>query len=229
MQAVKEEYCMIKTQNVSKTYSNGSKETYALRDISINIERGEYVSILGKSGSGKTTLMNILGLLDTPSTGMLYIDNENMSSVGSKKRALCRNNKIGYIFQSFYLEPSYTVYMNIEVPLLIAGIGKSERIVKIREVLEKIGLYDKRSNKVAELSGGEKQRVCIARALVNDPSIILADEPCGNLDTFNASHILNLFDELNRTGRTIIMITHNEEHAQRAHRIIHMCDGKVIL
>ncbi len=220
---------MIKTQNLSKVFKNGSRQLYALRDVSIEIDTGEYVAILGRSGSGKTTLMNILGLLDMPSAGNLYIDNENMNTSASKERALFRNQRIGYIFQSFYLEPSYKVWMNIEVPLLIAGMGKRQRRERIRDVLKRVGLYDKREDRAAVLSGGEKQRVCIARAIVNDPDIILADEPCGNLDTFNADVILDLFHQLHKTGKTIIMITHNEEHAKRADRIIHMCDGKVEL
>jgi len=218
---------MIKCNHLIKEYGNGEK-FYALSDVSLEIEKGEFVAITGKSGSGKTTVMNMIGLIDNPTSGSVIIEDKDTSKLNGKEQANLRNQKLGYIFQSFYLEPSYSVYKNVEMPLLVAGVSEKERRERIEAVLEKVDLKSKIKESAKNLSGGEKQRVCIARALINEPEIILADEPCGNLDSENTHVIMGILTQLNQEGKTIVLITHSKEEAEWARRIINMKDGKII-
>lgn len=218
----------IKISNVSKCYRIGNNMVKALDNVSVTINKGEYVAIRGKSGSGKSTLLNVIGLTDKPSEGAVLFDDRDVSGYSNKDISVIRNKEIGYIFQSFYLEPTYSVRMNVEMPLLIANVSAKERKNRIADVLGEVGLASKINNKAYELSGGERQRACIARALVNNPDIILADEPCGNLDSENSDIVLGLLSELNRQGKTIVLVTHSEEDAKNATRTIFMKDGKII-
>lgn len=220
---------MILIDNVSKIYSSGGNETTALDKVNITINDGEFISILGMSGSGKTTLLNLIGGLDNPTSGKIVIDNVNFSEMTDKEGSDFRNKNIGYIFQMFYLEPSFTVYENVSIPLIINGKKKKEYDVRVYELLKKVSLDDKANKLVSNLSGGEKQRVCIARALANDPKYILADEPTGSLDSQNGEIVLEYLKYLNFLGKTIIFITHNEEFANKySSRIIKLKDGKII-
>ena len=214
--------------NLYKEYKMGDSVSCVLNDVSLRVNEGEYLAICGASGSGKSTLLNILGLIDLPTKGKVFWEGRDVSDYPDNRRTCLRNQKIGYVFQSFYLEPHYTSYQNVEMPLIIAGIPKKERKERIEKALETVGLSDRMKNKAGTLSGGEQQRVCIARALVNQPSVILADEPCGNLDSDNTESVLELFDRLHEEGKTIIMVTHSREDALRAERIISMRDGKII-
>lgn len=218
----------IKISNVSKCYRIGNNMVKALDYVSVTINKGEYVAIRGKSGSGKSTLLNVIGLTDKPSEGAVLFDDRDVSGYSNKDISVIRNKEIGYIFQSFYLEPTYSVRMNVEMPLLIANVSAKERKNRVADVLGEVGLASKINNKAYELSGGERQRACIARALVNNPDIILADEPCGNLDSENSDIVLGLLSELNRQGKTIVLVTHSEEDAKNATRTIFMKDGKII-
>mgnify|MGYP000894974753 CR=1 FL=1 len=221
---------MIEIINVSKKFNSSGEgnEFWALKDINLTIETGEFVAIVGRSGSGKSTLMNLIGTLDKPTSGNIYIDKEDIVNVTNQKKELYRNQKMGFIFQAFYLEPTYTVYENVEMPMLIKGVSHKERRKAIEESLSKVGLLHKAYERAKFLSGGEQQRVSIARALVNNPGIILADEPCGNLDSNNSNQVMNILAELNLEGKTVIMITHNMEDANKAKRIITIYDGKII-
>ncbi len=220
---------MISINNVSKIYSSGESETKALDDINININDGEFISILGMSGSGKTTLLNLIGGLDNPTSGKITIDDVSFSEMNDKEASAFRNKNIGYIFQLFYLEPSFTVYENVSIPLIINGKKKKDYDVRIHELLKKVALDEKANKRVSNLSGGEKQRVCIARALANDPKYILADEPTGSLDSQNGEIVLEYLKYLNSLGKTIVFITHNEEFANKySSRIIRLKDGKII-
>ena len=214
--------------NLYKEYKMGDSVSCVLNDVSLQVNEGEYLAICGASGSGKSTLLNILGLIDLPTKGKVFWEGRDVSDYPDNRRTCLRNQKIGYVFQSFYLEPHYTSYQNVEMPLIIAGIPKKERKERIEKALETVGLSDRMKNKAGTLSGGEQQRVCIARALVNQPSVILADEPCGNLDSDNTESVLELFDRLHEEGKTIIMVTHSREDALRAERIISMRDGKIV-
>lgn len=218
----------IKISNVSKCYRIGNNMVKALDNVSVTINKGEYVAIRGKSGSGKSTLLNVIGFTDKPSEGAVLFDDRDVSGYSNKDISVIRNKEIGYIFQSFYLEPTYSVRMNVEMPLLIANVSAKERKNRVADVLGEVGLASKINNKAYELSGGERQRACIARALVNNPDIILADEPCGNLDSENSDIVLGLLSELNRQGKTIVLVTHSEEDAKNATRTIFMKDGKII-
>lgn len=218
----------IKISNVSKCYRIGNNMVKALDNVSVTINKGEYVAIRGKSDSGKSTLLNVIGLTDKPSEGAVLFDDRDVSGYSNKDISVIRNKEIGYIFQSFYLEPTYSVRMNVEMPLLIANVSAKERKNRVADVLGEVGLASKINNKAYELSGGERQRACIARALVNNPDIILADEPCGNLDSENSDIVLGLLSELNRQGKTIVLVTHSEEDAKNATRTIFMKDGKII-
>ena len=210
---------VIETKDIKKTYKMGVEEVRALRSVSITIDRGEYVAFMGPSGSGKSTLMNIIGCLDTP-TGGIYILNEN-------ELAEIRNKEIGFVFQTFNLLPRATCLENVALPLIYAGYNKSDRQDKAFMALKSVGLEDRTHHKPNELSGGQRQRVATARALVNDPSIILADEPTGNLDSKTSLDIMGLFHELHQKGNTIIMVTHEDDIAHFAHRIIRLRDGIV--
>ena len=218
---------IILLQNISKIYKIGTIEVPALRSITIDIEINEYVAIMGPSGSGKSTLMNLIGCLDTPSQGVYALNNHDVSSLTDDQLAAVRNREIGFVFQTFNLLPRYDVLGNVQLPLIYAGTAKSERINRAKEVIEQVGLSDRMHHKPNELSGGQRQRVAVARALVSNPSIILADEPTGNLDSKTSVDIMRLFSNIHRKGNTIILVTHEEDIARYAHRIIRLRDGLV--
>ena len=204
------------------------KDFYALKETNLKIEDGEFVAIIGESGSGKSTLLNIIGQIDVPSSGEIIINGENTVDLDDNEVAKLRNSTFGFVFQSFYLEPTYTVYSNVEIPLVLKGMKRKERKQRIEEVLNSVDMQDKEKNKASNLSGGEMQRVAIARAIAANPPIILADEPCGNLDTNNGEIVMQLLKQLNDEGQTVIMVTHNPEHAKWAKRIIKLSDGEIV-
>ena len=218
---------VIRTEHIAKVYVMGTEEVHALRDISITIKQGEYVALMGPSGSGKSTLMNMIGCLDTPSKGQYFLDGQDVSRMTDNQLAEVRNKKIGFVFQTFNLLPRSTALDNVTLPLIYAGFSKSERVVRGEKVLNQVGLGDRMSHQPNELSGGQRQRVAVARALVNNPALILADEPTGNLDSKTSIEIMGLFQEIHRNGNTIVVVTHEEEIAQHAHRIIRLKDGLV--
>jgi len=218
---------IISIEHIAKIYQVGLEEVHALADVSLEINRNDYVAIMGPSGSGKSTLMNIIGCLDTPSKGIYMFENENVSQMNDNQLAEIRNRKIGFVFQTFNLLPRSTALHNVELPLIYAGLPKSVRMERAYDALEKVGLADRVDHKPNELSGGQRQRVAIARALVTQPSIILADEPTGNLDTKTGNDIMALFEELRDNGNTIILVTHEEDIAKHAQRIIRLRDGLV--
>lgn len=218
---------VIHTEKLCKTYHLGSETVRALVDVDLAIERGDFVALMGPSGSGKSTLMNILGCLDTPTSGRYILNGSDVSELFDDELAEIRNREIGFIFQTFNLLPRYSALENVALPLIYAGIKKEEREERAREVLDQVDLSERTHHKPNELSGGQRQRVATARALVNDPSIILADEPTGNLDSKTSSEIMDLIDELHRKGNTIILVTHEDEIAERARRKVHLRDGKI--
>ncbi|MEN7546335.1 ABC transporter ATP-binding protein [Rapidithrix thailandica] len=218
---------VIRTKDISRTYQMGSETINALKSISIQINRGEYVAFMGPSGSGKSTLMNIIGCLDSPSGGAYFLNGQDVSNMSENELAEVRNKEIGFVFQTFNLLPRSSSIENVALPLVYAGYSKAEREEKALQALENVGLGNRYKHKPNELSGGQRQRVAIARALVNNPSIILADEPTGNLDTKTSYDIMDLFDQLHSMGNTIIMVTHEEDIAQYAHRIVRMRDGLI--
>lgn len=218
---------IIQTDDISKMYRMGAEEIHALQSVSITIQRGEYVAFMGPSGSGKSTLMNIIGCLDTPSGGTYVLNGHDVSNMSDNQLADVRNREIGFVFQSFNLLPRATSLDNVALPLIYAGYGKSERHEMAREALRSVGLAERALHRPNELSGGQRQRVAIARALVNNPSIILADEPTGALDTRTSHEIMELFEALYARGNTIIMVTHEEDIALHAHRIVRLRDGLV--
>ena len=218
---------VIQTREISKKYVMGSETIHALKSISIEIERGEYVAFMGPSGSGKSTLMNIIGCLDSPSGGTYVLNSNDVSDLTENELAEIRNKEIGFVFQTFNLLPRQTALENVALPLIYAGLGREDRHEKAMAALDGVGLADRAKHKPNELSGGQRQRVAIARALVNNPSIILADEPTGNLDTKTSYSIMELFQELHDKGNTIIMVTHEEDIATYAHRIVRLRDGLV--
>ncbi|WP_311136414.1 ABC transporter ATP-binding protein [Hymenobacter aerilatus] len=218
---------IIQTTNISKVYRMGMEEIHALQSVSISINRGEYVAFMGPSGSGKSTLMNIVGCLDTPSGGRYVLNNNDVSHMSDNQLADVRNREIGFVFQSFNLLPRATALDNVALPLIYAGYGKSERQERAREALRSVGLAERALHRPNELSGGQRQRVAIARALVNDPSIILADEPTGALDSKTSHEIMDLFEALYAKGNTIIMVTHEEDIANYAHRVVRLRDGLI--
>ena len=218
---------IIETSKIAKIYKMGSETVNALQSVSIDINKGEYVAFMGPSGSGKSTLMNIIGCLDTPTHGEYVLNNNNVSHLTENELAEIRNKEIGFVFQTFNLLPRATSLDNVALPLIYAGLGKAEREERAIEALESVGLGDRYRHKPNELSGGQRQRVAIARALVNNPSIILADEPTGNLDTKTSYDIMDLFQRLHDGGNTIIMVTHEDDIAHYAHRIIRLRDGLV--
>jgi putative ABC transport system ATP-binding protein len=216
---------IIKMENLGKIYSTGKIEVEALKNVDLSISKGEFVSIMGPSGSGKSTLMNIIGCLDRSTSGHYELDGVNISSMDDIELAKIRNIKIGFVFQSFNLLPRITALQNIELPMIYAGHGKKERRKRAVEALERVGLVERMDHKPNELSGGQKQRVAIARALVNNPALILADEPTGNLDTASGEDIMAVFQELNREGVTIVLVTHEPDIAQHTRRIVKFRDG----
>lgn len=218
---------IIETHNISKVYKMGTNIVNALQSISINIDKGEYVAFMGPSGSGKSTLMNIVGCLDSPTEGSYMLNNQLVSEMTENELAQVRNKEIGFVFQTFNLLPRASALENVALPLIYAGYSKSDRNEMAMEALENVGLADRWHHKPNELSGGQRQRVAIARALVNSPSIILADEPTGNLDTKTSTDIMGLFQDLHDKGNTIIMVTHEDDIAHYAHRIIRLRDGLV--
>lgn len=218
---------VIKLKEIVKHYFVGKQVVRALRSVDINIKKNEYVAIMGPSGSGKSTLMNIIGCLDTLTDGQYVLNGTDVSKLSDDELAEIRNKEIGFVFQTFNLLPRYSSLENVVLPLIYAGVSKSDRITKGEEVLKSVGLDDRMDHKPNELSGGQRQRVAVARALVNDPSIILADEPTGNLDSKTSIDIMNLFHDIHKKGNTIILVTHEEDIAMYAHRIIRLRDGKV--
>jgi putative ABC transport system ATP-binding protein len=219
---------MIQVSHVSKIYTTGDVETKALDDVSFKIENGEFVAIMGPSGSGKSTLMHIIGALDTPTSGTYILDGENVETLSDDELADIRNRKIGFVFQFFNLLPRTSALKNVELPMIYGGIKKDEREKIARKFLELVDLSNRLGNAPNQLSGGQQQRVAIARSLVMNPSIILADEPTGNIATVQAEEIMAIFQKLNKEGRTIVMITHEPEIAEHAKRIIHIRDGKIV-
>lgn len=218
---------LIETQDLWKTYVMGSEEIHALRGVSIAIQRGEYVAIMGPSGSGKSTLMNLIGCLDTPSKGSYLLNGKQVSQMNDDELARIRNEEIGFVFQTFNLLPRATALHNVELPLVYAGVTAKDRIERAKGALAKVELQERMSHRPNELSGGQRQRVAIARALVNNPSILLADEPTGNLDSKTGVEIMALFERLHTSGNTIVLVTHEADIAAHAHRVIHIRDGKV--
>ena len=218
---------LIETRDLWKTYVMGEEEIHALRGVSIQIERGEYVAIMGPSGSGKSTLMNLIGCLDTPTKGSYLLNNKEVAAMNDDELARIRNEEIGFVFQTFNLLPRATALHNVELPLVYAGMPSKARLERAREALEKVELTSRATHKPNELSGGQRQRVAIARALVNNPSILLADEPTGNLDSKTGAEIMGLFERLHKGGNTIVLVTHEPDVAAFAYRSIHIRDGKV--
>jgi putative ABC transport system ATP-binding protein len=218
---------LITTHDLWKTYVMGDEEIHALRGLSINIERGEYVAIMGPSGSGKSTLMNLIGCLDTPSKGSYQLNGKEVASMDDDDLARIRNEEIGFVFQTFNLLPRATALHNVELPLVYAGVSSKDRQIRAMQALEKVELTARSNHRPNELSGGQRQRVAIARALVNNPSILLADEPTGNLDSKTGEEIMSVFAKLHGGGNTIILVTHEADIAAHAHRVIYVRDGQV--
>ena len=219
---------LLAIRDLRKIYKVGSEQVRALDGIDLVVFPGEYIAIMGASGSGKSTLMNLLGCLDTPTSGSYRLNGVAVEGLDDEEFAAIRNEEIGFVFQTFNLLARTTALQNVELPLVYAGVGKSERRKKAARALERVGLGDRMKHRSNELSGGQRQRVAIARALVNDPSILLADEPTGNLDSATSGEIMELFDELNRAGNTVIVVTHEDDIAAHAHRIVTLRDGKII-
>jgi len=218
---------IISIKNLKKTYIMGAEKVHALKSVTLDIQKNEYVALMGPSGSGKSTLMNLLGCLDTPTAGEYVLNNENVSTLDDGELAEVRNKEIGFVFQTFNLLPRLSSLENVALPLVYAGVSKTDRLDKAEDTLTKVGLGDRVEHKPNELSGGQRQRVAIARALVNDPAIILADEPTGNLDTKTSIEIMEIFEKLHEAGNTIIVVTHEPDIAAHAHRIIRLRDGLI--
>jgi putative ABC transport system ATP-binding protein len=219
---------VIQVHDVRKTYSSGSLEVEALRGVSFDISAGEYVAVMGPSGSGKSTLMHILGCLDVPTSGTFFLAGEDVSTMSEEELAHVRNRRIGFVFQQFNLLPSLNAWRNVELPLVYAGLSRPDRKERALAALDRVGLASRVEHRPGELSGGQQQRVAVARALVTDPALILADEPTGNLDSRSAKDVLDLMDELHQTGRTLILITHEQDVADTAQRTMRILDGQIL-
>ncbi|HEV2989073.1 MAG TPA: ABC transporter ATP-binding protein [Candidatus Angelobacter sp.] len=219
--------CIISTEDLWKTYQMGAEQVHALRGVTVSIDRGEYVAIMGPSGSGKSTLMNLIGCLDTPTKGSYWLNGNLVSDLDDDELARIRNKEIGFVFQTFNLLARATALHNVELPLIYSGTPSQERIERAKSALRAVDLEDRMNHKPNELSGGQRQRVAIARALVNNPSIILADEPTGNLDSQTGNEIMALFADLHSRGNTIVLVTHEADIAENAHRVVHIKDGVV--
>jgi putative ABC transport system ATP-binding protein len=219
---------MIRLEKLSREFQVGNQVVHALDEVDLEIKDNEYVSIMGVSGSGKSTLLNILGLLDTPTSGDYILSGINTSKMDDDEMAGIRSTKIGFIFQSFHLIPRLTAFENVEMPMILSGINPTERKMKVSSALEKVGLTDRSDHKPEQLSGGQRQRVAIARSIVMEPDVLLADEPTGNLDSTSGREVLKLIEELNSSGLTLIVVTHDREMGERSNRLIRLKDGKVI-
>lgn len=218
---------VIDLQGVGRSYVMGQEQIHALRSVTFSIARGEYVALMGPSGSGKSTLMNLIGCLDTPSKGTYFLSGQEVSRMDDQQLAEVRNREIGFVFQTFNLLPRLTALENVALPLVYAGVSRLERLERAAEVLDRVGLTSRMKHKPNELSGGQRQRVAVARALVNRPSILLADEPTGNLDSKTSIDIMNLFADIHSQGNTIVLVTHEEEIARYAHRVVRLRDGNI--
>ena len=218
---------LIRVQDVWKTYQVGDQQVHALRGLSLDVEKGEYTALMGPSGSGKSTLMNMLGCLDTPTSGKYHLAGEDVGTLDDDALADIRNRRIGFVFQTFNLMPRYTALENVALPMVYAGLGAAERTARAQEVLHQVGLGDRMDHRPNELSGGQRQRVAVARALANRPDLLLADEPTGNLDTKTSIEIMALFEEIHAAGNTVIIVTHEEDIAAHTHRIVRLRDGVV--
>lgn len=219
---------LIRLEDLRRSYTMGSSVVHALAGVSLDVHRNEYLAIMGPSGSGKSTLMNIIGCLDRPTSGEYWLAAEPVSQMNDRQLARLRNERIGFVFQTFHLLPRMTAIANVEVPLIYAGVKRRERHRKALDVLTTVGLGDRVTHRPSEMSGGERQRVAVARALVTEPSILLADEPTGNLDSVTGDGIMSLFDDLHAAGNTLIVVTHEQEIAERARRIVRLSDGNVV-
>ncbi len=218
---------IIRLKDITRTYVVGTQQVKALRSVSLSVYRNEFVALMGPSGSGKSTLMNILGCLDTPTSGQYILNNKDVSKLNDDALAEIRNKEIGFVFQTFNLLPRSTALENVMLPQIYAGVSKEERLKRANIVIDSVGLTDRATHKPNELSGGQRQRVAIARALVNSPSIILADEPTGNLDSITSYEIMGILEDIHKAGNTIILVTHEEDIAQYAHRIVRLKDGEI--
>jgi putative ABC transport system ATP-binding protein len=217
----------IKTRNLQRRYRMGGELIYALRGVDLTVERGEYLAIMGPSGSGKSTLMNMIGCLDTPDEGEYWLNGKLVSDMNDRELAKVRNKEVGFVFQTFNLLPRANALHNVELPLIYAGMKRKDRLERAKRALERVGLEDRMMHRPSEMSGGQRQRVAVARALVTDPSILLADEPTGNLDSTTSRDIMGLFDELHGAGHTIVLVTHEADIAKHARRAIHLRDGTI--
>ncbi|MBX7151643.1 ABC transporter ATP-binding protein [bacterium] len=218
---------VIDIRNITKLYRIGTEEVHALRGVSLSVQKNEYIALMGPSGSGKSTLMNVIGCLDTPTSGEYFFEGEDVANMSDDQLAEIRNRKIGFVFQNFNLIPRSNVFHNVELPMIYAGMSAPERRKRTVEAIEKVGLGERMKHKPNELSGGQRQRVAIARALVNNPAIILADEPTGNLDSKTGEEIMMVFEDLYKAGQTIILVTHEEDIASHARRVVRLKDGVV--
>jgi putative ABC transport system ATP-binding protein len=218
---------VIELENVSKIYQMGHAKLVALKNVNLKINKGEYIAVLGPSGSGKSTLLHMMGILDVPTSGKIYVEGREVSQLSEDERARIRGKKIGFVFQLFNLIPSLTALENAALPMMVYGVEKEERERRARELLEKLGLGERLNHKPSELSGGQRQRVAIARALANNPEVILADEPTGNLESKSGHEVVEIFTKLNKEGKTVVVVTHDEDIAKHARRIIRIKDGEV--